>query len=77
MNVPQKLNIYQHKVGILWVTWLGTTFQDRIENSPVMADATTIGDSTTEFCKKLEAAIKAGTVTIFKGGVTLLDPANN
>lgn len=72
-----KLNIYQTKVGIMWVTWLGTSFQDRIQNSPCMADALTIGDSTKQFCKNLEKAIRAGQVSIFKGDVTLIDPANN
>ncbi len=77
----KRLNVFQDKLGLGWATWLGENFEDFKDLSkpiPIVAgQGMTIEESTKEFVKALDRAIRSGRISIFDGNVTLVDAKDN
>lgn len=73
----KKLFLFEDKVGLKWTTWLAESRESRVNKALVLGSSNDLDTARWEFLKNMEKAINEGTITIFSGNVTLIDPKAN
>lgn len=63
--MANKLYLFEDKAGLIhWVTWLGTSREDSLMNSPVLGKGTTLEYARSQFLKNLEDAINKDLIRV-------------